>query len=92
MKIYEAWGDPTIGANFFCSSPITDEEKLNHQKTVNLNVRLAQEDGEQFIQLFSIVASGWLDAMTEYYRVQNWGEDKPEAWALEQIKYMEDEQ
>ena len=89
MRIYEAWGDPSIGANCFIPSPVTEEAKANWKKTLKLSEEFHAEYGEIFVHLYSIRASGYVEAMTEYWRAQDWGEYVPDAWTLEQVEFLD---
>ena len=66
MKIWEAWGDPNIGANYFGASPISETN-------LKFNLEFAKESGEEFVHLYCIIAPDYITAMTEYYKVQGWG-------------------
>jgi hypothetical protein len=92
IKIWEAWGDPKIGACSFSPAPITDKDKIIWERNLKISIEFAAEYGDEFVHLYSIIAPDYIQAMTEYYKAQGWGEYKPDAWTLEQLELMKQEE
>lgn len=64
-KEFQAWGPP--GGPASCFSTVEGIQDL-------IRKGLMEQD---HVHLYSIQATSYLDAMQQYYRMQDWGEYKP---------------